>query len=60
LAKSAVAEVIRHSLNNWDGLTRLLNDGSIELDTNIVERGMLIAPNRKNGLFTVHDQGADT
>jgi hypothetical protein len=27
-------------LNHWDGLVRFLEDGRIELDTNIVERGM--------------------
>jgi transposase len=27
-------------LNHWDGLTRFLDDGRIELDTNIVERSI--------------------
>jgi len=27
-------------LNHWDGLIRFLDDGRIELDTNIVERGI--------------------
>jgi transposase len=39
-AKSVIAEAIRYGLNHWDGLTRFLEDGRIELDTNIVERGM--------------------
>src|SRR3984893_9095772 len=38
--KSLVADAIRYGLNHWDGLTRFLDDGRIELDTNIVERGM--------------------
>jgi len=59
-AKSVIAEAIRYGLNHWDGLTRFLEDGRIELDTNIVERGMRpIAVNRKNALFAGHDQGAE-
>ena len=38
--KSVIAEAIRYGLNHWDGLVRFLEDGRIELDTNIVERGM--------------------
>ena len=50
--KSVIAEAIRYGLNHWDGLTRFLEDGRIELDTNIVERGMRpIVLNRKNALF---------
>jgi transposase len=59
-AKSVIAEAIRYGLNHWDGLTRFLEDGRIELDTNIVERGMRpIALNRKNALFAGHDGGAE-
>src|SRR5260370_346107 len=59
-AKSVIAEAIRYGLNHWDGLPRFLEDGRIELDTNIVERGMRpIALNRKNALFAGHDQGAE-
>ena len=59
-AKSVIAEAIRYGLNHWDRLTRFLEDGRIELDTNIVERGMRpIALNRKNALFAGHDQGAE-
>jgi transposase len=59
-ARSVIAEAIRYGLNHWDGLTRFLEDGRIELDTNIVERGMRpIALNRKNALFAGHDQGAE-
>ena len=38
-AKSLIAEAIRYALHHWDGLTRFVDDGRIELDTNIVERG---------------------
>jgi hypothetical protein len=58
--KSVIAEAIRYGLKHWDGLTRFLDDGRIELDTNIVERGMRpIALNRKNALFAGHDGGAE-
>ena len=57
--KSLIAEAIRYGLNHWDGLVRFLDDGRIELDTNIVERGIRpIVLNRKNALFAGHDEGA--
>ena len=57
--KSPIAEAIRYGLHHWDGLARFLDDGRIELDTNIVERGIRpIVLNRKNALFAGHDQGA--
>src|SRR5438034_559981 len=58
--KSLIAEAIRYGLNHWDGLTRFLDDGRIELDTNIVERSIRpMVLNRKNALFAGHDQGAE-
>jgi hypothetical protein len=38
--RSALAEAIRYALSRWDGLTRFLHDGRIELDTNPVERAI--------------------
>jgi transposase len=59
-AKAPIAEEIRYGLNHWDGLTRFLEDGRIELDTNNVERGIRpIVLNRKNALFAGHDHGAE-
>src|SRR5262249_41109519 len=59
-AKAKIADEIRYGLNHWDGLTRFLEDGRIELDTNIVERGIRpIVLNRKNALFAGHDLGAE-
>jgi transposase len=59
-AKATIADEIRYGLNHWDGLARFLDDGRIELDTNIVERGIRpIVLNRKNALFAGHDQGAE-
>jgi transposase len=59
-AKAPIAEHLRYALHHWDGLTRFLDDGHIELDTNIVERSIRpIVLNRKNALFAGHDQGAE-
>ena len=58
--KSGIAEELRYGLNHWEGLVRFLDDGRIELDTNIVERAIRpIVLNRKNALFTGHDEGAE-
>jgi transposase len=55
------AGVIRYVQNHWDGLTRFLDDGHLELDTNSVERAMRpIALNRKNALFAGGDEGGET
>src|SRR5258708_4094449 len=57
--KSKLAEAIRYPLSRWDGLTRFLDDGRIEIDSNIVERTIRpIALNRKNALFAGSDEGA--
>lgn len=59
-AKSSIAEAIRYGFNHWEGLVRFLDDGRIELDTNIVERSMRpVALTRKNALFAGHDDGAE-
>ena len=57
--KAPIADAIRYALHHWDGLTRFLDDGRVELDTNAVERGIRpIVLNRKNALFAGHDEGA--
>ncbi len=38
--RSTLAEAMRYALARWDGLTRFLHDGRIELDTNAAERAM--------------------
>lgn len=56
--RSRIAEAIRYALKLWRGLVRFLNDGRIEIDSNIVERAIRpIALNRKNALFAGSDQG---
>jgi transposase len=58
--KSKLAEAIRYALSRWEGLTRFLDDGRIEIDSNTVERSIRpIALNRKNALFAGSDGGGD-
>ena len=58
--RSLLAEAIGYALNQWEGLTRFVDDGRIEIDSNTVERSMRpIALNRKNALFAGHDLGAE-
>ena len=57
--KTKLAEAIRYTLSRWQGLTRFLDDGRIEIDSNTVERSIRpIALNRKNALFAGSDGGA--
>jgi len=59
-AKSKLADAIRYALTRWNGLSRFLDDGRIELDTNTVERSIRpLALNRKNALFAGSDEGGD-
>jgi transposase len=56
---SDLAKAIRYALRHWPGLTVFLEDGRIEMDTNVVERA--IRPHtltRKNALFAGSDGGA--
>jgi len=58
--KGKLAEAIRYALSRWEGLTRFIDDGRIELDNNTVERSIRpIALNRKNALFAGSDGGAE-
>ncbi len=59
-AKSKIGEAIRYALTRWDGLSRFLGDGRIDLDSNTVERSIRpLALNRKNALFAGSDEGGD-
>jgi transposase len=56
---SDLAKAMRYALKHWPGLVAFLDDGRIEMDTNVVERA--IRPNtlnRKNALFAGSDGGA--
>jgi len=58
--KSTLAGAIRYALSRWDGLTRFLDDGRIEIDSNAVERSIRpIALGRKNHLFAGSDGGGE-
>jgi transposase len=59
-AKAKLGEAISYALKRWNGLTRFLNDGRIDLDNNAVERAIRpLALNRKNALFAGSDEGGD-
>ena len=56
---SDLAKAMRYALRHWPGLVAFLDDGRIEMDTNVVERA--IRPHvltRKNALFAGSDGGA--
>jgi transposase len=58
--KTKLAEAIRYTLSRWEGLSRFLDDGRVEIDSNTVERSIRpIALNRKNALFAGSDGGAE-
>lgn len=59
-AKAKLGEEIRYTLTRWEGHSRFLDDGRIDLDSNTVERiNRSLALNRKNALFAVSDEGGD-
>jgi hypothetical protein len=56
--RSPLATAMRYGVSHRDSLGRFLDDGRIEIDTNVVERAMRpIAINRKNSLFAGSDEG---
>ena len=58
--KSKLAEAIRYALARWHGLCLFLDDGRVEIDSNVVERAIRpIALNRKNALFAGSDGGGE-
>jgi len=59
-SNSILAKTIRYGLSRWDGFTRFLDDGRIEIDSNTVERAMRpVVLTRKNALFAGSDEGAE-
>jgi len=58
-AASDLAKAIRYALRHWPGLTVFLEDGRVEMDSNVVERAIRpVALGRKNALFAGSDGGA--
>lgn len=57
-AKSALGKAVTYTLNHWGGLAAFLEDGRIEVDSNVVERSMKsVALTRKNSLFVGNERG---
>lgn len=57
--KGKLADAIRYGPSRWEGLTCFIDDGRIEIDSNVVERSIRpITLNRKNALFAGSDGGA--
>jgi transposase len=58
--KSKLADAIRYALSRWAGLGLFLDDGRVEIDSNVVERSIRpLALTRKNALFAGSDGGAE-
>ena len=58
-AVSDLAKAMRYALRHWSGLVVFLDDGRVEMDTNVVERAIRPIPlTRKNALFAGSDGGA--
>ena len=58
--KSKLAEAIRYALSRWAGLALFLDDGRVEIDSNVVERSIRpLALTRKDALFAGSDSGAE-
>lgn len=56
--KSTLAGAIRYALSRWQGLSRFLDEGCVEIDSNVVERAIRpITLGRKNHLFAGSDGG---
>jgi hypothetical protein len=56
---SDLAKAMRYALRHWEGLILYLDDGRLEMDTNVVERAIRpVTITRKNSLFAGSDAGA--
>ena len=54
-----LAKAMRYALRHWDGLILYLDDGRLEMDTNVVERAIRpVTITRKNSLFAGSDAAA--
>jgi hypothetical protein len=60
-AKSSLGKAVTYALAHWPGLTAFLDDGRIEVDSNIVERSIKpVCLTRKNSLFAGSARGGET
>lgn len=56
---SDLAKAMRYAIGHWPGLVAFLDDGRIEMDTNVVERAIRpVTLTRRNALFAGSDGGA--
>ena len=56
--KSALAKAIRYALSRWEGLSRYITNGRLEMSNNAAERAMKPPVlGRKNYLFCGSDAG---
>ena len=61
LPKSPAARAVRYALNQWEALTRYLEDGDLEIDNGATERANRdIALGRGNWTFFGSDKGGKT
>ena len=61
LPKSPAARAVRYALNQWEALSRFLEDGDLEIDNGATERANRdIAPGRGNRTFFGSDNGGKT
>ncbi len=60
LPKAPIADAIGYARNQWDALTRFLEDARLKLDNNAAERQLRrVAVGRKNWLFAGSEEGAE-
>ena len=58
--KAPTADAIGYALNQWQALTRYLDDGGIEIDNSVAERSLRgVALGRKNYMFLGSDRGGE-
>jgi transposase len=60
LPKAPIADAIGYARNQWDALTRFVEDARLKLDNNAAERQLRrVAVGRKNWLFAGSKEGAE-
>jgi len=59
LPEGPLGQAVTYGLNQWQALTRILEDGRLALHNNVSERGLRqVVVGRKNWLFAGSDEGA--
>jgi transposase len=61
LPKTPIGQAIAYARNHWEGLSRYISDGRLEIDNNATEREIKpFVMARKNFLFSATIEGADS